>query len=454
MSENKLRFKSLVEEIYSNSSRLGGRLIGTEGSEWMRNYLKSKLEEFGLEPETNTYTTKTWIPKYWQAEVYWENKWITLDSYFMARTKPGTVEGELKLVEDAHSHKVSGVENNIVVSKLMFPSLDLTMLEAVALGKSDPLNQIRHKGDKPSVFMTRLHPSECGCPVDPESYEASMKAGAIGYMAILENYPEMDCGKFSFYAPSDGEFRDLPGLWIHKNHAGELIEMAKAGGKARLTLEADVKEADGVNIYAVIPGKSEETIIVHSHYDAPYGGAVQDASGVSTVLMLAEHYAKKYKEGWTPKRTLVFLFTDGHFDAGSGQYAFVDHWKNKDSIMVDIAIEHIGKEYIVKDGVAVPTGDPEPRGLFISENKQELVIAFLTAMEVAKPHSLLLLPTQTPLGVPSDANKFWKLGVPVASLISGPLYMFSECDTPDKLYIDDIDNLLGMYTKAIDQLSQ
>ena len=445
------RYLGLVREIYEGSRERGGRLPGSPGDRWVEEYLASFLEGLGLEVHVQSYRLRTWLPRAWSLEVRLGEQWVGVESYFMARTGPGSVEGRLRLVGDAHTRELpAGVEGDIVVGLLSFPSLDLSLLEAVALYKSDPYGHIQPRGGKPSVFMTRLEPSECGCPVDPESYEAAWRAGAAGYVGVLENYPDMGCGGFSYYAPSDGLFRGLPGVWV-PGWEKRLVDAAREGARARLSVEAEVGEAEGRNVYAVIPGRSEEMVVVHSHHDAPYGGAVQDASGVALVSLLAEHYARRLREGWTPRKTLVFLYTEGHFDAGSGQVAFLEH-VGRERILVDIAIEHIAKEYVARDGRIVETGAPEPRGLFISEGEKWLVEAFREAMEKARPHATLLLPTTTPLGVPSDANRFWRSGVPVASLISGPIYMFSECDTPEKVYTGDLENLVAMYTLAIDKL--
>ncbi|MET1101448.1 MAG: M28 family peptidase [Pyrodictiaceae archaeon] len=445
-----------VAEIYDISMRYGGRLPGSSGDREVEEYLKEKLVELGV-PDVRKapYTLKKWIPLRWELEVEGLG---SLTSFYMARTRPGTVEAKLSYIGDAHSTTLSGdVSDRIVVGDLEFPSLDLGLLTPMALHVSDPdgsLKAILERGapEKPSVYMTTLTPSECGCPVAPEAYEASIEAGAVGFIGILTNYPDMGCGSFTYYAPSDGVFRPLTGLWVDSSTGVKLKEAAKREARARVSLEAEEGETTGYNIYGILPGKSDDIIIVHSHHDAPFGGAVQDASGVAMVIALAEYYASlpESRRG----KTMVFLFTEGHFDAGSGQEAFMNiHEPNmKDKIVADIAIEHIGKEYAVKDGKAYYTGYPEPRAIFVSEDKEYLVNAFKKALLEKPVKRLLLLPTKTILGVPSDANRFWKRGIPVASLISGPIYMFSACDTPDKL-ADDYADILLMFVKAIDGLS-
>ena len=451
-------YRGVVEDVYRGSVERGGRLPGSPGDRWVEEYLRGRLEELGLEVHVDSYRARGWLARSWSLEVWDGSKWVEVPSYYMARTGPGSVEGRLAFIGSAHSPSIEGsLERRIAVSTLEFPSLSLGLLVPAAIHVSDPDGSLEASAGlgeaKPSVYMTRLEPSECGCPVDPLSYEASQKAGASGYVGVLLNYPDMGCGEFTYYAPSDGVLRGLPGLWVDAGSAGRLEELARSAARARLSLEAETGEVEGRNVYAILPGRGEGVVVVHSHHDAPYGGAVQDASGVAFVLLLARHYASKAREGWTPRHTMVFLFTEGHFDSGSGQEAFLEaHRDLAGRILVDIAVEHIGMEYAVRDGKAYPTGRPEPRAIFASEDKPYIVEAFKRALEAHRPRSTLLLPTSTILGVPSDANRFWRRGVPVASLISGPIYMFSSCDTPEKVAYSDIPVLLDVYRDAIDYI--
>ncbi len=442
-------FYSLVERIYRTSVEHGGRLPGTPGDRAVEELVRGELEQLGLEVKVEPVRVRYWKARNWKLEIETASGWVEVPSFYMARVRPGTVEARLAYIGDAHSTSLpQAVEGSIAVGELEHPSLDLGLLAAAALYISDPDGSLRAAAEKPvekpATFMTTLHPSECGCPVAPEAYDAAVKRGAAGFVAVLRNYPDMGCGEFTYYAPSDGLIRELTGLWVHRSNAKTLLEAAKQGARARLTLEADVGEATGYNVYAVLPGSTEKTIVVHSHHDSPFGGAVQDASGVAAVLALA-HAFKDYR----PKHTIVFLLTEGHFDAGSGQEAFMESY-GRDRIRVDIAVEHLAKEYAVKDGKIYYTGKPEPRAVFVTETDGIVVEAFRKALKAHQPARTLLLPTSTPLGVPSDANRFWRRGVPVASMISGPVYMFSSCDTPDKVTErSDLERVLNTFLDAI-----
>ena len=87
------------------------------------------------------------------------------------------------------------------------------------------------------------------------------------------------------------------------------------------------------NILAVIPGKSEEYVIVGAHYDhvgfqtavngdSCYNGADDNASGVSAVLQIARAVKTTRK---TPQRGIIFAFWDGEEKGLLGSRHFVEN---------------------------------------------------------------------------------------------------------------------------------
>ena len=87
------------------------------------------------------------------------------------------------------------------------------------------------------------------------------------------------------------------------------------------------------NILAVIPGKSDEFVIVGAHYDhvgigvavdgdSCYNGADDNASGVSAVLQIARAVKKMRK---TPDRGIIFAFWDGEEKGLLGSRHFVEN---------------------------------------------------------------------------------------------------------------------------------
>ena len=92
----------------------------------------------------------------------------------------------------------------------------------------------------------------------------------------------------------------------------ELRELIAAGPtrlKMRLQTErrANLKTQ---SIYGTLPGATDESIIVLAHMDAYYDGALDNASGLSVMVSMAEHFSKVPKA--QRRRSMVFVGTAGH----------------------------------------------------------------------------------------------------------------------------------------------
>lgn len=71
-------------------------------------------------------------------------------------------------------------------------------------------------------------------------------------------------------------------------------------------------------VWGVLPGATDENIAVMAHTDSFFEGAMDNASGMATLVALAEHYAKVPKN--QRRRTMTFFTTSAHHSP-SGQNA-------------------------------------------------------------------------------------------------------------------------------------
>ncbi len=101
---------------------------------------------------------------------------------------------------------------------------------------------------------------------------------------------------------------------------------AEAGVIDRLRMQISLQTTrrsglSAENGVAVIPGLSEETIIINAHADAWYEGAGDNGDGFAVMLALARHFALPENQ---PERTLVFVASAGHHSTGlNGPRSFV-----------------------------------------------------------------------------------------------------------------------------------
>jgi len=149
---------------------------------------------------------------------------------------------------------------------------------------------------------------------------------------------------------------------------------------------------------------------------------------------------------------MIFIFTGSHMVGAPSNDAFME--KHAEDIMadllVDICIEHIADDYNPPDA---PTGMVEPRGNFLTENPL-LVSHYAGVVRDYHAYRTLVFPTGTPLSVPTDAGMFARSGYPVSTFISGPVWLFDDDDTLERVAKDQLAPLSAMYADYIFRLGR
>lgn len=101
---------------------------------------------------------------------------------------------------------------------------------------------------------------------------------------------------------------DAPALSVSRNGSKALIDQIEKNGQGidiKLNVSAKVTKNKGSqNVWAEIPGKSKETIIVMSHYDSYFKAALDDADGTAVNMAMAKAMAES---GYVPDKTIRFV---------------------------------------------------------------------------------------------------------------------------------------------------
>lgn len=100
---------------------------------------------------------------------------------------------------------------------------------------------------------------------------------------------------------------------------GIAVRDMMASQPVRVNVQLDVEMVPNLQtalVWGTLPGASDETIYLITHRDGWFDAAGDNASGVASVLGLAEHYAK-IPQAERP-RTIVFVGLDGHHNSGEG----------------------------------------------------------------------------------------------------------------------------------------
>jgi hypothetical protein len=212
-------------------------------------------------------------------------------------------------------------------------------------------------------------------------------------------------------------------------------------------------------VVGFLDGKSTDAIEIHSHHDSGYDGAVEDASGVAEVLALARHYSRQPAE--SRERTLMFTTFDSHFSGYHAHTAFLkrhvaarDPQRDPNRIVADVTLEHIARHALPgPDGELQVSDLPEPRGIFenLSPALKTEMIQGLIRNDLRRT-ALLNGSLLQPVGIPTDSSGWVMLGIPTASFISGPMYLYDQADTLDKVLKDELQKVALNFSELIDVL--
>nr|WP_275940877.1 M28 family peptidase [Nocardioides zeae] len=285
---------------------------------------------------------------------------------------------------------------------------------------------------------------------------AAREAGAAAVVGVLRDYPESVRYHNEYYRR---HLLDLPGAWITAATGARLRARLRAGSTAELVLPVERDEVTSQTVLGLLPGRSRETVMVQSHHDSVGPGAVEDATGTAEVIALAKHLAARVRAGWRPRKNVLFTTFDTHFTGYQAHQELTRRYvldpASPYDIVLNLTIEHVGRRARRgADGGFETLEATEPRGLFENLNpwwKVQLVRALRrhgvhsTSLLNAAPFEL------SRTGIPTDASFTLLAGVPTVSLISGPLYLYDDADTLDKVDVDQLEPVARFFADLLER---
>lgn len=445
------------EEIFSwikDLAQWGHRKTGTPEGRKSAEYIEEKMKEFGLsEVAIETVPSMCMVVQDYALSI--EGK--EYETFYVNGTNRGAKNGRFTfgvngeesefvyvgkgLPEDFERVDVSG---KIAVVSIVLPEGSTEdWFEDIYV--YDPLDQIKDDKRKVDIYSPDIWPN---------NYYLAQTHGAIGFVGILENYMDDPYFYNEDYTENGWkcgcEYMSLPALWVSRSSGKIIKEMFSKSKtlKGKMMVDTLYEYRDAFNIRGVLKGKSDDIILVHSHHDAVFEGAVQDASGISEMLALAKYFSQVPEE--KREKTLMFAGLDTHYTDYAANIGFVKRRKAEgDNIILDVAIEHVGKEAALDENYNLyETGEVETRLFYVSEPK-----LFDFAKKTIEEYNLtksMVANVPTGLGldreyefrqdeVISDAYYFNESGVPVFSMVCGEQYLFHISDTPARIPIEELE---------------
>jgi N-acetylated-alpha-linked acidic dipeptidase len=196
-------------------------------------------------------------------------------------------------------------------------------------------------------------------------------------MNEVKTFTKIPCIPIS-YADAQPLLAALSGPVAPNNWRGTLpitYHVGPGDAKVHLTMKSNWDIKTIRDIIAMIPGSEypDEWIIRGNHYDAWVNGAEDPISGQVALLEEARAFSELLKQGWKPKRTIVYCSWDGEEEGllGSTEWAEEHAEELKQKAVAYINTDGNGRGYLwiegshtlehFFNGVAADITDPETK---------------------------------------------------------------------------------------------
>ena len=128
------------------------------------------------------------------------------------------------------------------------------------------------------------------------------------------------------------------------------------------------------NVYAMLPGNSGQYIVIISHMDSYFYGALDNGTAIAKNLALAKHFINQPQE--EREHGIVFMFHGDHEVPGvGGTREFVKQWKQEidDRLLAVIRSEHLGFKAPMNEGI-IQSGSNATMPLMLTVTNQSPAI--------------------------------------------------------------------------------
>ncbi len=283
------------------------------------------------------------------------------------------------------------------------------------------------------------------------SLNLAKKNGALA--AICINGSPLDSLSYTSFDTIYGWKRRIPALSVNNFDGKYLKSLCKENkGKLKVKFVLNVKSEKATSNFVIntLPGKNDDVILVGTHTDSTFTGAVDNAGANARLIALAKHFAQIPQE--KREKTIVFVGWTGHEAGLIGVDKFVKmHQEMLKNITTFIMLDGFGSKgfYNQADGGVIETGLDEIRGLFISDNPVLIPIV----MEAVTKHKLLPAAYVSAKSLPvSDLPPFIFSNIPSIMIIGKPIWYHTKYDTIDKCTPDQLERSAKAHAQIIEKI--
>ena len=409
---------------------IGWRRPGTKEAHQTAKFILKKFEEFNLEQvRLEPFEMLLYTPNQWKLMLKHDllpNKEVEIKCFPAWHSRPSDPEGlEAKLVYVGYG------------THQEFKKVDIKD-KIVLINSNNMMNFY------PTMDFHR-------------AYEKARLEGALGLISIHDTPPNTIFAEYvtrhQTYKDSKLESGSIPAVRVSYESGAYIKSLIKSGGEigVNLLLQAETKPAITDNLVGVLPGKDpEDIILIGTHIDSWFDGAIDNAGGNAGFLELARFYSQVKER----KKTMIFAGFAGHEVGSIGVIEFAlkhSNWFNK--ISTYCMVDGFGsKGYILDTNREVKeTGLDEAKGLFTTDNQVLYEIISNAVNKELIDHGPLMHVSAV-LGPYSDLGPLVASKVPSMMIIGKGMFYHTIEDTAEKVLPEQLERTARTHIRILNQL--
>ncbi len=396
-----------------------GRISGTSGDAEDAQWLQKKFAAAGLTDtriQTVNYLSPQWDPHSWAVAVTGGDKTVALASAQPTYGSPatGATDLDLEIAYVGLGSEADFAHQDVRGKAVLLIKSTLSR----QIGPQDILKRAEEHGAA-AILSTDLR----GKNQMEQTYRAYTKVPAF------------------HLGTQDGEtIRDL-------------IGNAPANDPPHIKIRLDAEFVSGQKsflVWGTLPGMTDETIYVIAHRDGWFDAAGDNASGVASMIGLAEYFAKLPKS--QRRRTIIFIGGDGHHSIRPGEFG--NEWliANRDRLFAKTALlindEHPA-EMLSHGGAAGATDTMMPLEWYTSRPQLRKITA-----DAFRQFGVPMWTEPSKMPPAGDLGKFYWFLPGVVAQSNDFVAMHTTEDTPANVPWTGLESVTRAYAKLIDEVNK
>ncbi|MFB0561347.1 MAG: M28 family peptidase [Candidatus Lokiarchaeia archaeon] len=424
--------------------RRSGTSVAWKCADWMMDkMIEVGLQDVHLEPISMT----VFLVDDWRLAITHSGGTESIESYplqFVGASEAGGTEADIVYVgSDPANITPEVVEGKIVLGDVLFPWIPIQAFTWDGWYYDDPIGQIVYHAP---LFSPNL----------VELYYTSEACGAVGFIGILADKPF----NTSYYYQNLGSgytnrSGTIPGIFIGRADGDYVRNLVLTDNVvANLLLDSSIEPSVDYNVVGVLPGKTDEFILIGAHYDSTFAGMCDNAVGCGVFLAVAQYFAQI--PDCKRDKTLVFVSFGGHETGSVGSQGYIaQHWDEiVENMLVYINIEHVACQETEVAQVGEENIGIEAARLFAMTPIP--IFADICTRAVIENNVLRTIVRDEfgVIGSPGDAGPFHALGLRNINMIAGPNYYHTIYDTIDMIKVEELVPCANCFIDIISMLDK